>query len=200
MPKYPKICCLQGLRAVNGYDRTSYNTPEGVTNDQDVGAVDGVFAGWTASDLVATAADVAALTLAIYGPQPIATVLPKPYSDLMASSALACDYGYATLNLQGDSGQIGHYAEAYGHLLGATYGFQSQLVHFPTLEFSLAVATNVETNTQEQPKEVLCFAYNAIAGTMLQQNITCTFSKSSYYGSGCNCTTLVGRCIGLCIE
>ena len=101
--------------AVHGYDRTSYNMPEGVTNDQDVGAVDGVFAGWTASDLVAT--DVVALTLAIYGPQP--TMFPKPYSDLMASSALARDYGYATFNLQRDSGQTGHYGEAYGHL-GAT--------------------------------------------------------------------------------
>ena len=38
-------------------------------------AVDGVFAGWTASDLVGTPAAVAALAWAIYGPEP--TVLPK---------------------------------------------------------------------------------------------------------------------------
>ena len=47
----------------------------GEKNDQDVSSVDGVFAGWTASDLVGTPADVAALTWAIYGPEP--TVLPK---------------------------------------------------------------------------------------------------------------------------
>ena len=45
-------------------------------------------------------------------------------------------------------------------------------MYFPALELSLAVATNIETNTQEQPKEVLCFAYNDIAVIVLQQNIT----------------------------
>ena len=73
---------------------------------------------------------------------------------------------------------------------GATYGFQSQLVYFPQLQAVLAVATNIETDTQTQPKDVLCFAYNAVAGLLLGQQITCTFSKSSYYGSGCNCTQI----------
>jgi CubicO group peptidase (beta-lactamase class C family) len=173
---------------VHGYDRTGYNMPENHTNDQDVGGVDGVFAGWTASDLVGTPRDVAAMGWAIYGPEP--TILPKEYSDLMASTALSRDYGLATFNLVRDTGQTSKYGEAYGHL-GATYGFQSQLVYFPALKFTLAVATNIETNTQTQPKDALCFAYNRIAGLMLQQDIKCTYASSSYYGSGCNCTQIV---------
>ena len=47
---------------VPGYDRTGYNVPKGQHNNQDVAGVTGVFAGWTASDLVGTATDVAALT------------------------------------------------------------------------------------------------------------------------------------------
>jgi CubicO group peptidase (beta-lactamase class C family) len=170
---------------VHGYDRTAYNMPARELNDQDVASVTGVFAGWTASDLVGTASDVAELTWAIYGPSP--TVLPKTYSDLMASTALSRDYGLATFNLQRDTGQEGDYGDAYGHL-GATYGFQSQLVYFPKLQMALTVATNIETNTQTQPKDALCFAYNTAAGLLLGKQITCTFTKSSYYGSGCKCT------------
>lgn len=174
---------------VHGYDRTSYNMPSNITNDQDVAGVDGVFAGWTAADIVGSASAVAELTWAIYGPEP--TVLPKAYSELMASTAMARDYGLATFNLARDTGQSGEYGIAYGHL-GATYGFQSQLVYFPALKFALTIATNIETNHQTQPKEALCFAYNAVAGHMLKKNITCTFSGSSYYGSGCNCTPIDG--------
>jgi hypothetical protein len=53
---------------------------------------------------------------------------------------------------------------------------------------ALTVATNIETNTQTQPKDVLCFAYNTVAGLLLSKTIKCTFTKSSYYGSGCKCT------------
>jgi len=171
--------------AVHGYDRTSYNMPPGELNDEDVAAIDGVFAGWTASDLMGSAADVARLTWAIYGPDP--TVLPKKEADLMASTALARDYGYATFNLARDTGHTGPYGEAYGHL-GATYGFQSQLVFFPAIEAVLTVATNIETNEQSQPKDALCFAYNGVAGILLGKNITCTYTAGSYYGGGCNCT------------
>merc|ERR1712050_592821 len=114
-------------------------------------------------------------------------ILPKNYADLMATTAMERDYGLATFNLARDTGHKGRYGTAYGHL-GATYGFQSQLVYFPVLNFALAVATNIETNHQNQPKEVLCFAYNAVAGLLLQKEIKCKFSESSYYGSGCNCT------------
>ena len=89
---------------VHGYDRTAYNMPRGQLNDQDVALVTGVFAGWTASDLVGSASDVAELTWAIYGPSP--TVLPKAYSELMASTALSRDYGLATFNLARDTGQV----------------------------------------------------------------------------------------------
>ena len=178
----------QANDCVHGYDRTSYNMPGHQSNDQDVVQVTGVFAGWTASDIVGTPSDVARLTWNIYGPEP--TILPKEYADMMASTALARDYGLATFNLARDTGQSGSYGDAYGHL-GATYGYQSQMVYFPELEFALTVATNIETNTQGQPKDALCFAYNAVAGLMLKQDITCTYSASSYYGSGCNCTQIV---------
>lgn len=174
---------------VHGYDRTSYNMPYGQTNNKDVAGVEGVFAGWTASDIVGTPSAVAELTWAIYGPNP--TVLPKEYSDLMASTALSRDYGLATFNLARDTGHSypSPYGDAYGHL-GATYGFQSQMVYFPKLEFAMAIATNIETNTQTQPKDALCFAYNGVASLILNQDIQCTFKKSSYYGSGCNCTPI----------
>ena len=73
---------------------------------------------------------------------------------------------------------------------GATYGFQSQLVYYPGLQLAMTVATNIETDSQTQPKDVLCFAYNAVAAILLGQEITCTFAKSSYYGSGCKCTPI----------
>lgn len=172
---------------VHGYDRTGYNMPANTTNNQDVSGVDGVFAGWTASDILGTASDIAAMTWAIYGPAP--TILPKQYADLMAATAMTRDYGLATFNLSSMTGHAGDYGVAYGHL-GATYGYQSQLIYFPKLEFVLAVATNMETNSQTQPKDVLCFAYNAVASVLLDRNISCTFGAASYYASGCNCTAI----------
>merc|ERR1712063_128764 len=53
---------------VHGYDRTTFNVNG--TNDQDVSAVHGIFAGWTASDVVATPAAMADLTWEVYGPEP----------------------------------------------------------------------------------------------------------------------------------
>jgi CubicO group peptidase (beta-lactamase class C family) len=170
--------------AVHGYDRTSYNMPKNEKNDEDVSDVAGVFAGWTASDLVGTPTEVASLAWNIYGPTP--TILPKQYADMMAKTALERDYGLATFNLERDTGHSGDYGKAYGHL-GATYGFQSQIVYFPKLNFVLTVATNIETDSQTQPKDALCFSYNAIAGLMLNQTIKCKFSDSGYYGSGCKC-------------
>jgi hypothetical protein len=115
-------------------------------------------------------------------------VLPKSFAELMTtSSALAHDYGYATFNLSGDTGQSGALGEAVGHL-GDTYGFQSQLVYFPGLKFAMAVATNIETERQSQPKDVLCYAYNAAAGLLLQKEFNCSYTHSSYYGSGCRCS------------
>ena len=59
------------------------------------------------------------------------------------------------------------------------------------LRFALAVATNIETDAQTQPKDALCFAYNAVAGLITGQDIQCTYQKASYYGGGCNCTEIV---------
>jgi CubicO group peptidase (beta-lactamase class C family) len=173
--------------AVHGYDRTAYNMPSGVLNDRDVSDIDGVFAGWTASDLVGSASNVASLVWAIYGPSP--TVLPPSMSRLMVRTAMERDYGLATFNLTRDTGQSGELAAAVGHL-GATYGFQSQLLYFPKLEFALAVATNIETDAQTQPKDAVCFAYNGIAGVLLGKDVNCTFAAAGYYRSGCKCTPM----------
>ena len=54
---------------VHGYDRTTYNG-QNPKEPIDVSAISGVFAGWTASDLVATVSDAARLTHDIYGPRP----------------------------------------------------------------------------------------------------------------------------------
>lgn len=87
------------------------------------------------------------------------------------------------------TGQKGEYGTGYGHL-GATYGYQSVSGYFPALNITLAVATNMETDEQVQPSDTICFAYNAIAGAMLGQNITCTFQMKGYYGGVCKCDAI----------
>jgi len=68
------------------------------------------------------------------------------------------------------------------------------MLFFPALNFALAVATNIETDKQAQPADVLCFAYNAIAGVLLgKEDVQCVFKKDDYYGSGCTCDPLEGR-------
>lgn len=171
---------------VRGYDRTAYNLPAGQHNDQDVSGVDGVFAGWTASDLVATTPAAAELAWEIYGPQP--EVLPPTHAALMVPEKDSI-YGLATFNLGFRTGQNGTYGVAYGHL-GATYGYQSVLAYFPALRFSMAIATNVETDNQAQPADAMCLAYNAAAGALLGQQIHCAFEAAGYYGGLCKCNAI----------
>lgn len=101
-------------------------------------------------------------------------------------------YGFATFNLNSATGHNSSspYGISYGHK-GATYGYQSQMGHFPALDFSMAVATNLENDNQAQPSEVWCFAYNAIASAMLGQEIQCTFVDTGYHGGGCSCSEIV---------
>lgn len=177
--------------SAHGYDRTSYNMPKGVYNDHDNGDVKGVFSGWTASNLVASAAAMANMTWEIYSAYSFA---PKEFIDQMVPPKASflhpfSIYGLGTFNLDMETGQKGKYGMAYGHL-GATYGYQSISGYFPALNITLAVATNIETDDQVQPSDTICLAYNAIAGAMLSQDITCTFSSQGYYGGTCKCTQI----------
>ena len=69
-------------------------------------------------------------------------------------------------------------------------GYQSVVSFFPHYNFSLAVATNIETDYQTQPAEGLCKAFNYIRALYKHTPApVCRFvGKSSYYKSHCNCT------------
>ena len=122
--------------AVTGYDRTSYNHQNashfpGI----DVSNVHGVFAGWTASDLVAPVADVADLAFAIYGPRsPLSVITPENITMMTNWSSF---YGFATFLLYDFTGQPAdvpegepNYGVCWGHL-GATYGWNSVVQFTP---------------------------------------------------------------------
>jgi len=170
---------------VHGYDRTTYNMPKGKENAHDNWEVDGVFSGWTASDVIANASTVAGLTWEVYGP-PHSIAPPALVAEMVPSGGLLSVYGLATHNLAQNTGQKGEYGVAYGHL-GATYGYQSVTAYFPKLNFVITVATNIETDFQRQPADAMCFAYNAAASLILKRTIKCTYTPGSYYGGGCKC-------------
>lgn len=172
---------------VHGFDRTSYNVPPGQHNDHDDWKVDGVFSGWTASDIVAPSSAIAEMIYDVYGPP--AAVAPKELVAQMVPHGPLEFYGLATHNLGHMTGQKGKYGEGYGHL-GATYGYQSVVAYFPELKFSLAVATNMETDFQQQPADAMCLSYNAVASKLLGQQIHCTYSTGGYYSGGCKCTRI----------
>jgi len=184
---------IKDFSPVHGYDRTTYNVNG--TNDQDVTQVHGVFAGWTASDVVATPQAMADLTWAVYGPEP--TVAPIELATLMHNDGTGQHhYGVATFNMNSKTGQKNNsYGLAYGHL-GATYGFNSLMMFAPALNLSLAVATNLETDRQTHTGESACFAYNAVAGEILGQEITCTMPtehENVGWGKSCSCTPIEPR-------
>eukprot|EP00041_Stephanoeca_diplocostata_P029919 m.892460 g.892460 ORF g.892460 m.892460 type:complete len:201 (+) comp23656_c1_seq9:2167-2769(+) len=77
---------------------------------------------------------------------------------------------------------------AYGHV-GDTYGYQSQTTYFPSHDFVLTVATNVETNTQKQPAQFTCLAFNEILAALEGKNApTCEFIVPHHFIGTCNCT------------
>jgi len=166
---------------VIGYDTTHYN---GNDHPIDVSAVSGVFAGWTASDLVADAGDIARLVYDVYAP-PYKLVSQK-YVEMMYDRSTETGYGLATFNLTHRTGLHGPDGVAMGHL-GATYGYQSIVAYNPAMDFSLAVATNIERDGQDQPADVMCSVYNAVHAIVrgLPQP-TCRFSHG-YWGGGCRC-------------
>ena len=116
---------------VRGYDRTSYNGHTGdAVPGTDVGDVHGVFAGWSASDLVAPVQDVADLCHAIYAVSPATDASQLVTGgDVRMMTNSSHFYGFATFLLPGYSGQptdgpqygAPDYGTIYGHL-GATYG------------------------------------------------------------------------------
>ncbi|CAJ1353202.1 unnamed protein product, partial [Effrenium voratum] len=171
--------------AVPGYDRTSYNRPQGDQNNHNNWAVDGVFAGWTASNVVATAQQIADLSWELWGPS--ASIAPKDLVEEMIPKPLHV-YGLGAFNIGlFSSGQKGALGKGYGHL-GATYGYQSIVGFFPAQNISLAVATNIETDKQVQTPDTMCFAYNAVAGVLMNKTFECTFEVVGYYGGRCTCT------------
>lgn len=174
--------------AVPGYDRTSYNLPPGNVSNHNNWQVEGIFAGWTASNVVATPAQIADLTWEIWGPP--SSVAPKELIDQMKPHWLHI-YGLGAFNIGlMSSGHFGKLGVAYGHL-GATYGYQSIAAFYPELNISVALATNIETQKQVQTPDALCFSYNAVAGLILNKTFHCTFKTMGYYGGRCKCSEQV---------
>mmetsp|Transcript_49442 Transcript_49442/g.115611 ORF Transcript_49442/g.115611 Transcript_49442/m.115611 type:complete len:445 (+) Transcript_49442:70-1404(+) len=169
---------------VSGYDRTAYNMPAGHFNNKDVGDVDGVFAGWTASNIIATPETIADMAWEIYGPEP--SVAPKALVDQMLPATPRSMYGLATFNLAMTTGHNDSLGVAYGHL-GATYGYQSIMGYFPALGISLAVGTNIETDQQAQPSETVCLSYNTLVGAVLGEKFHCISEAKSFYFQTCSC-------------
>lgn len=168
--------------SVHGYDRTAYNVPSGQHNNHDDFDVSGVFSGWTASDLVANVSTVANLAWEILGPP--SAIAPQKYADMMNPGVNF--YGLATHNLSSNTGRTDKYGVTYGHL-GATYGYQGLVGWFPELEMTLAVATNIETDDQQQPAMAFCLGYNEAITALTGRKTSCIFKVSGYYGGGCEC-------------
>ena len=175
--------------AVAGYDRTSYNGHDpSARPGVPVGDVAGVFSGFTASDLTASVGDVARLGYDLFGKA--APHLAPP--DLVAAHMVPgpyIHYAFATFNLttHGLSGADRPYYHTYGHL-GATYGYDSLLAYFPGADVALAVASDIETDTQVQPADTMCFAYAAVLADLTQtEEPSCTYTAGSYHGGKCEC-------------
>ena len=63
-------------------------------------------------------------------------------------------YTHTQFNMNKYTGRpSGPLRQAYGHV-GATYGYDSLLIYFPAIQLAMAVATNIETDTQGAPAEV----------------------------------------------
>ena len=179
--------------AVHGFDRTSYNGQNASAKPgHDVFDVKGVYGGWTASDVTATAAGTARLGYDIFGnagprilqPSSVRTMIPH-------NTRHEFPYGFATFNLTQSwgvsSGSKKNYNEAYGHL-GATYGYQSVVAYFPAADVSISIASNLETDDQVQPSDTACHAYNAVLAYLRNETEpNCEFVTAGYYGGYCDC-------------
>jgi len=104
-------------------------------------------------------------------------------------------YGLASMNvgLLGITGCKGKLQIAYGHL-GATYGYDSIYAYNPELDLSIAIATNIESETQTQPSDAFCHVFNRIKNFLLGEPVeTCSYESYGYYGGVCNCTITDAR-------
>lgn len=173
---------------VHGYDETNYNgnhgwpTPE---NPHDDFPVAGVFGGWTASDLVGPAVDIATFIYDVYGPDH--KLISQKTVDEMYSHSDETGYGYATFNLTRRSGIHPPEGTIMGHL-GATYGYQSIVGYSPAYDFSMAIATNIEIDDQAQPADAMCSVFNKVRAIISKQPVPeCTYKSGGYYSGGCQC-------------
>merc|ERR1711957_660113 len=110
--------------------------------------------------------------------------------DMMTNYSKKHRYGLATQIHRNHSGQPGKYGEEYGHF-GATYGYQSFLMYYPELDFTIAGASNMESDYEQQVKEALCYGYNEVAAVLLhRENMQCDFSCSATGTCKCRCAPL----------
>ena len=122
----------------------------------------------------------ARMILDVYGPN--GPLLSPTLVKRMYDESSYTGYGLATFNLT----RLTPHDVAYGHL-GATYGYQSVVVYIPSLELSLTIGTNLETDQQSQPADTFCSVYNTAKAIILQKPIpTCTYTHG-YYSGGCKC-------------
>jgi len=177
---------------ITGFDRTGYNGQNPHARPGvDVSAVRGVFAGLTASDLVAPAADVARFTYALYG-QTGTRMLSTASRALMTPSPEQAFYGFATFNFTKMNLAGAHVGSqrthAYGHM-GATYGYDSIAAYWPAADVAVSVATNIETIDQVQPRDVVCSVLNTIFAWSdgASRPPICIYNATSYFGSACHC-------------
>jgi len=151
---------------IHGYDRTNYNNR---TTPEDTGKVVGTFSGWTASDIIMSTSNAARLVWNIYGPN--STYLSKESQARMIPNSKEYFYGFATFNMTGwFNSKNEKPVITYGHL-GATYGYQSIVTYFPSIQTVITIASNLETDYQVHPRDTLCLAYHRIKSHILNENI-----------------------------
>lgn len=176
--------------AVAGWDRTSYNGANAsALPGRSVFDMAAVFGGWTASDLIATAADAARIAYDLYGREAPQLLTPSSRRIMVPPTK---GYGFATFNLTGIGGNAsGPSASiAYGHL-GATYGYDSIVAFFPYADVAIAVASDIETDSQAQPRDAICVAYNEVLAFLQGTPAPhCEYSTISYYKGFCNCSSI----------
>ena len=86
---------------------------------------------------------------------------------------------------------------AWGHP-GATYGYDSATLYAPELDLAIAVATGVERPLQDQPYDVLCSVYAAVAAVArgasnseaTRAADSCVLSIATFWTTKCNCSAL----------
>jgi len=169
-----------------GFDRTDYNGQDPTKgNGVPVVDVSGVFAGYSAADFVGPPRAVAEIGYALWGSG--SRLVPSKLRDLMVPTTSF--YGLASQNvgLMGITGGESPYNVSYGHL-GATYGYDSIFGYNPTLDVGIAIATNIETETQTQPSDAFCGVYNRVKNYILDESVQkCTYTTDHYYSGTCAC-------------